>query len=201
MGCVKHLPVPAAEYQQLRQRVAAHWVIDESRLDANTRQEYVVEARHTLWLALRLRGYSVQSVAITVQKDHSTVVHALAKAVHLPKVTAMAKHINKGSLPQHGHSMLGYLPAGHSIIVLDYLRALANGEPLNYGLCAAVALIASSPRLQKVCQRILAEYDLGMHFWRICHHAQRLGYCWVTESRPEGPSALSIVLGASLRQA
>lgn len=174
--------VPNSEYDRLCARVSDHMGVPVHLFLSKSRSPRYVECRNILVLALACRGYAVAAIARKIGRDHSTICSALVNARKSPEASSIAKHVASGLLPADYNIALAKFSSEQRRLITRYLRSLSGESRLESDSVLAICMIASNPNVQEACKIVLEDYDLGLHYWRIQHHAQRLGYPWVNKA-------------------
>jgi len=180
-------PLPSQEIQdQLLLHIARAFQIQPDELRGPLRRPQMVLARFTFCWSLQALGLNPAQIARSLQRNHSTVIHALDRM--RDETHAEAREIGRRALtrvaaadplevvaanlpdllphPQERQAVLAYL--GWSLLGRHYRPPT---------LCVlGLRLLAAHRPLRRLILPILIRYDLGHHIPRIQLHAERLGY-------------------------
>lgn len=175
--------IPSDVYRTYVSRVADTYHLPPHLMLSASRQSVHAEARFVLWEALRLAGYSCMGIARQAGRHHSTIMYALANVRARPALQAAARAIHTPQLVSTGFAALRGYSAGEARTIVSYLRGLSGACELTPAAALAVKMIAGDTGLQRIVQDVLTQTGNGLHFWRIQHHAQRLGYAWAKDNQ------------------
>lgn len=170
--------VPPAELARLLRQVSDIFSEEPAAILSTSRLPRTVESRWVLFLALQDLGYGPAAIGAACKRDHSTVVHGLARAKRRPLLLALAQDITGCRAPAYlPRGLAGYgLPVAAP--VLAYMRALTGPSVLSAEALHGLRLIARNPCLQLSCARILNDRNLQHLLPTIRSHAMQLGAEW-----------------------
>jgi hypothetical protein len=87
------VPTPASDDLAVVAEVAG---IEPEQLQGRSKEPYIVAARWAWWVLLHGRGLCRSEVARLVDRDHSSVIHGLAKSATCPRVQAILAAVRAG---------------------------------------------------------------------------------------------------------
>ena len=176
---------------------------DYAGLRAFDRTPNAVQARALFMLILKQYGATIADIGRLLNRNHSTVMHALGltkkqPSVALPEgmaeeiITALAPTLpqlpdvvmgQKGKLPgTHLIPLLRrQLPQGTQAYVLEYirLRVLGTNKPVSGAMAALGArLVAEDSEVNKVVTQVMHRCGYGQYVPQLRWHCTQLGYRW-----------------------
>ena len=165
-ACFARLPRKA---QVILQAVAAHYDVDDAKIIDRIRVKTMAEARHAACFLLRDNGYTSSEVGRMLNRDHSTIVHNIARGRLLPVPVLDAIRDNIASYvwpqPLPPEKVLAnvrrwaerMLPGPAGVAALSYVELVLLGaggshpaHPTN-----GLMVLASTPGLQRSLADVL----------------------------------------------
>lgn len=80
--------------REMLERVAAHYGLSLTEILEKDRHKHTVDARHVaMWIA-RQHKWSFPEIARQMERDHSTVIHAVRRVMETPHLWAIARELD-----------------------------------------------------------------------------------------------------------
>jgi Bacterial dnaA protein helix-turn-helix len=153
---------------------------------SQSRRADLVEVRRILWLCLAMQGYGPAAIARYCGRDHSTIVHGLARA-RLDSVTRRrAAVLAAGELGASMPAPLRFLPAQDAAILLEYLRGMLGEVPLSIRAVIALRILSHSAEARAAVRTVLQLRGHADEYPRIQQHARNLGIPWDVHAAARG---------------
>ena len=167
-------------------RINALYGADPSIIPSRRRDDFAVELRWSLMLALHDSGLSITAIAAALGRHHTTVSYALQSARSRPEIVSCAERVRKSVLPPAGCGRLLGVGWSDGRALDYYLSWLLGRRPFTGEALAGLRLIATDTALRARLAAACEEYAVGTKLGRAEIHARQAGIHWQSAPLPCG---------------
>jgi hypothetical protein len=167
------------DFHELLGAVAAELATTPAEVLTSSRRAGVVRARFAVARALALRGLSYAAIARLLERDHTTIMDAIARAENDAELRRLSDRYAAAGVAGVALAPLRRLPAPVRVEVTHYLRELVGGIGFSTIGLAGLRRLAAASWLREYAYVCLELAGLEAHHSRIRAHAHQCGLTWV----------------------